>query len=89
MTAKAQQPKKKYTCGTTTNKKHFCTINKISKKIRRQITGCEKILTNHKYDKGLIKKYKKIMQLKTKINNNHFLERRKDRLDIFLNKTYK
>ena len=29
------------------------------------------------------------MQLKTNNNNNNFLERRKDRLDIFLNKTYK
>lgn len=57
MTANAQQPKQKYTCGTTTNKKNFCKVNKIIKKIRRQTTECEKILTNHKSDKELIKKY--------------------------------
>jgi len=42
--------------------KCFCTAKETMNKMKRQTTECEKIITNHISDKGLISKtYKKLL----------------------------
>ena len=49
----------------------FCTAKETQKETKRQLTECEKIVSNDATDRGLISKiYKQLIQLNSKKANN-------------------
>ena len=51
--------------------KSYCPAKEIINKMKRQLTGWEKIFANHLSDKGLIPKiHKELIELKSKTINN-------------------
>ena len=59
--------------------KSFCTAKETIRKVRRQPSECEKIITNETIDKGLISKiHKQLIQLNTRKTNNPIKKWEKD-----------
>jgi hypothetical protein len=55
--------------------KSYCPAKEIINKMKRQLTGWEKIFANHLSDKGLISKiYKKLIKLNSNKTNNKILK---------------
>ena len=51
--------------------KSFCTAKETTRKVKRQLSGWEKIIANETTHKGLISKiYKQLIQLNTRKTNN-------------------
>ena len=62
MTLKAKIGKWYHTNEKKKKKKNFCTTKEIISKVKRRLTGWEKIFSNHMADKKLISKiYKKLL----------------------------
>ena len=70
--------------------KSFCTAKETISKVKRQPSGCKKIIVNETTDKGFIsEKYQQFIQLNTRKTNNPIKKWAKELNRHFSKKTYR